>query len=124
MRRFSWILLVLVITGVSSCGNFSKTVIYNDETYNSLEHQRNVKVKFTNGVIKHFYKLNVVRTDDQFVYAQCWEYKNSEPIEYKFDKSEVIIESEHFSGSKTGTYLLYLGLSVGVFVLIDLIFYN
>ncbi|MBX7152091.1 hypothetical protein K1X84_10650 [bacterium] len=124
MKRFSWIVLVLMVAGVSSCGNFSKTVIYNEGTYGSLEHQRNVKVKFTNGVIKHFYKLNVVRTDEQFIYAQCWESQKSEPIDYKFDKSEVIIESEHFSGSSAGTYLLYLGLSVGVFVLIDLIFYN
>jgi hypothetical protein len=117
MKSILWYLSLLVTVG---CGNFTKTTIYNETTYDKLKSEINIRVKNIDGHITQFYRMEIVKVDEMFIYAHCWEKKGSKPVDYKFKKSEIVIENTKFSGTHTGEYLLYLGILVTIVVLIQL----
>jgi hypothetical protein len=112
--------LVIAIIWVAGCGNLTKTTVYNDKTYDQLDKEFNIRVRNIDGHFFQFYRMQVVKVDDQYIYARCWEKKSSSPMEYKFTKSEIVIENTKFSGSRAGEYVLYIGILVAIVVLIQL----
>ena len=75
------------------------------------------------GLTQTFYKMEVVKVDDEFVYAKCWKSKDAEPENFRFSKSEFVIKrSEEWHGSKTMTFLYSVGLTalvIGLIYVID-----
>lgn len=118
----SRILLIAIICVLwVGCGEVSKTTIYNDNTYQELSKAINVRIKNIDGKEYGFYKIEVVKVDENYIYARCWERKKSEPIDYKFSKQEVIIESTTFSGTKTANYVLFTVATLGLILLLNII---
>jgi len=123
MKRNALVFGALILF-ISSCGNFSRTVIYNESTYSKIGQAHGITIKTVDGKEFRFYKMNVEKIDDQFIYAQCWESKGSEPKAYKFAKSDIVIQSEHFSGSQTVWYFAGIALTIGIIVLLNYIIYK
>ena len=113
----------LLLFLINSCGNFSRTIIYNESSYARLNQAHDITIKTVDGQELHFYKMNVEKMDEEFIYVQCWEKKNEEPKAYKFVKSSIVIQSEHFSGSQTAWYVAGVALTVGIIILLNYIIY-
>lgn len=113
--------VLLMLFCVSSCSQVEKTTVYNDRTYPDLAKAKNVRIKHIDGKEFIFYRMEVVKTDDNFIYARCWEKKDSEPVDYKFNKQEVVIESSAFSGKMATNYFLITLITVGLLILIPII---
>lgn len=113
--------VLLILFYVSSCSQVEKTTVYNDRTYPDLAKAKNVRIKHIDGKEFVFYRIEVVKTDENYIYARCWEKKNSEPVDYKFNKQEVVIESSAFSGSAATNYFLITLITVGLLILIPII---
>ncbi len=113
-----WMLIGCALA--AGCGNFTKTTVYNEKTYGELSHEFNVRVKNIDGRITEFYRMEVVKLDETYLYARCWQKKDSSPTDYKFNKSEIIIENTKFSGTRTGEYVIYAGILIAIVVLIQL----
>lgn len=114
-------IVLLCLVWIAGCGQVNKTVIYNDNTYKELSKRENIRLRHVDGSMVTFYKMEVMKVDEDFIYARCWERKQSEPIDYKFNKQEVIIESSSFSGSKAANYFLYVVFTIGLVILIPII---
>ncbi len=117
-----WILSLVCMTFMMSCGNTTRSVVYNDQTYSSLQNQRDVRVKSIEGHVKKFYKMTVTKVDEKYIYAQCWRTEKSEPENLKFTKAEVVIETVHFSGDKTINYGFAFVLLLGIILVTSRIF--
>ncbi len=113
--------VLLILFYVNSCSQVEKTTVYNDRTYADLAKAKNVWIKHIDGKEFVFYKMEVVKTDENYIYARCWKKKNSEPVDYKFNKQEVVIESSAFSGSAATNYFLITLITVGLLILIPII---
>ncbi len=118
-----WAVLSFLIGGIltAGCGEVSKTTIHNEATFGRLAKAKNIRVKHIDGREATFYRMEVDKVDDQFIYARCWKDKDSEAVEYKFNKQEVVIESVAFSGSKTANYVFGTIISVGLLVLLSIL---
>ena len=113
--------VLFMLLWVSSCSQVEKTTVYNDRTYPDLANAKNVRIKHIPGKEFVFYRMEVVKTDESVIYARCWEKKNSEPVDYKFNKQEVVIVSSTFSGSAATNYFLITLITVGLLILIPII---
>lgn len=113
--------MLLSVLCIASCGETSKTVIYNDHTYHEVSKVENIRIKHIDGKEFAFYRMEVIKVDDSFIYARCWERKKSEPIDYKFNKQEVVIESTSFSGQKAINSVFYTIVTVGILVLLSIL---
>ncbi len=107
---------------IVSCANTSRLIVYNESTYATLKNDKNILVKNVDGHEFRFFRMEVSRTDDMYIYAQCWRTKKSEPENVKFVKSEVVIQSVQFSGSSTANYVFSIALLLGVILLTSRIF--
>lgn len=114
--------LMVILWGGSSCGNTSRTIIYNEHNYEQVSTRTHIRVRGIDGRTLQFYRMEIASTDDKYVYARCWRFKQSDPVDYKFDKSEIIIESTEFSVSRTGEYILVIVLTVGLILIAERIF--
>lgn len=116
-----WFLTLLFLT---ACGQAARTVVYSDSTFDQLSSRRNVRVTFIDGTVVQFYKIDVVKIDETHIYARCWEKEGSDAADYKFLKSEVVIESVEFSSSRTLSYVAGVVLSLGILFLLQRIIYG
>lgn len=119
--RLGLTLMSVYVLCIAGCGQVSKTVIYNDHTYKEVSKAENVRITHIDGKTFGFYRMEVITVDDHFIYARCWEKKKSEPIDYKFNKQEVIIESTSFSGAKTANYIFFTAVTVGLIIFLNII---
>lgn len=113
--------VLFVVLWISGCSQVEKTTVYNDRTYPELAKAKNIRLKHIDGRAFVFYRMEVMKTDENFIYARCWEKKNSEPVDYKFNKQEVVIESSSFSGAAATNYFLITMITVGLLILIPII---
>ena len=120
MRSMLWPVFFILLY-VNSCSQVEKTTVYNDRTYAELTKAKNVRIKHIDGKEFVFYRMEVMKTDESYIYARCWEKKNSKPVDYKFNKQEVVIESSAFSGSMATNYFLITLVTVGIIILIPII---
>jgi hypothetical protein len=109
---------LLVLTG---CGQVSKTTIYNDSTYDKLAKAENIRIKHIDGREFVFYRMEVMKQDVNFIYARCWVKKKSEPVDYKFNKQDIVIESTSFSSSMAANYFMLTVITVGIIILVPII---
>jgi hypothetical protein len=96
-------------------------MVHNESNFDRLAKAKNIRVKSIGGKEAVFYRMEVQKVDDRFIYARCWKSKDSEPVDYKFNKQEVVIESESFSGAKTANYLFGTVLSIGLLILLSIL---
>jgi hypothetical protein len=115
--------LLLILTMVA-CESTSRVVVYSDHNYAELEKGTDITVKFTDGRVARFHRMKIVRVDEQHIYARCWERKDSEPKDFKFLKSEIVIEDTEFSTPNTVGYVLSFALMVGILYLLQRIIYD
>jgi hypothetical protein len=109
---------------IFSCGSVNKTITFNDSNYEILNKKTRITVRFLDGRAVVFYRMEIVKTDDEYLYAKCWAKKTSQPEEWKFLKNEIVITNEESSGSQTAAYILSLGLMVGLIFLLNKLLYN
>ncbi len=116
-----WMFSLILLT---ACATTSRRVIYNEKNFDRVAKATNIRVTFADGRVAEFARMEVVKTDDQFVYARCWEKGTSDPQEFKFLKSEIVIESSEFSTSRTAGYVASIVVTIGVLYLLQRILYN
>jgi hypothetical protein len=120
MKSLGFLTLLLL----TACGQTARTVVYSDSTFDKLSSRRNVRVTFIDGTVVQFYKIEVVKVDETHIYARCWEKEGSDAADYKFLKSDVVIESVEFSTSRTLSYVAGIALSIGILFLLQRIIYG
>ena len=108
---------------VLSCSARRSTVVYSERNFDELKKHTHIVVEHISGLTQTFYKMEVVKVDEEFVYAKCWKSKDAEPENFRFSKSEFVIKrSEEWHGSKTMTFLYSVGLTalvIGLIYVID-----
>lgn len=119
--KLSPIVLMTFFIFISGCGEVSRTTVYNDRTYPEVSKAENIRIKHIDGREFVFHRIEVVTVDENFIYARCWERKKSNPVDYKFNKKEVIIESTSFSANKAVNYIFLTVITVGLIVLINIL---
>lgn len=119
--KFLWI---MILAGLTGCGQTARTVVYSDGNFERLSSRRNIRVTFVDGKVAEFYRIDVVKVDATHIYARCWEKEGSEAVDYKFLKSDVVIESVEFSTSRTFSYVAGVVLSIGIIFLLQKIIYG
>ncbi len=121
MKKLVLIGIGLVLAG---CSQTARTVVYNETNFSGLASKRNIRVTFVDGNVAEFYRMEVIKVDETNIYARCWKSKKDEPIDYKFVKSEVVIENVEFSTSRSAAYVAGLVLSIGIIFLLQKIIYG
>lgn len=117
-------LLFLLSMIINACGSSGKLVIYNESNYAQLKQRTGVEVRFIDGRIVYFYRMEVIKTDDEYIYARCWANKNASPDDWKFSKRDVVITDKESGASGTGMYILSIGLMIGLLLLLNKILYD
>jgi len=116
--------VVLALMTVVGCSQTARTVVYNENNFSGLSSKRNIRVTFIDGNVAEFHRMEVIKVDESHIYARCWKKKGDEPVDYKFLKSDVVIENVEFSTSRSVTYIAGLILSIGIIFLLQKIIYG
>ena len=114
--------LMIAMIVIAGCGAGRETVVYSEDRYDELANYTGIIIRTIDDKTYYFHRVEVDEIDKRFIYLRAWEKEDSEPIHYKFLKTETVILREVFSSKEATNYVLSIALTVGLFIAIILLF--